>query len=104
MNLREYEAYCHSVLPKATFGFYGSGGTDMVTLRTNRAAFQRLRLRPRILRDVSVVDTSTTLLGRPVSCPIGLAPCCKPDRHLHAWLPLNSSLPSTTQLSSAHHH
>lgn len=77
MNVLEYEAFAHSVLPRSTFGFYGSGGNDMVTLRTNRAAYQRLRLRPRILRDVSTVTTATTLLGHRVSCPIGLAPCCE---------------------------
>lgn len=42
-----------------------------------RAAFERLRLRPRILRDVSKVDMSTTILGTPVSSPICIAPSGK---------------------------
>lgn len=40
----------------------------------NRSAYNRLRLRPRILRDVSKVDTSTYVLGEKVASPICIAP------------------------------
>ncbi|CAN0478351.1 unnamed protein product, partial [Hapterophycus canaliculatus] len=40
----------------------------------NRAAYNRLRLRPRILRDVSKVDTTTYVLGEKISSPICIAP------------------------------
>eukprot|EP00744_Colponema_vietnamica_P009106 GILI01012976.1.p1 GENE.GILI01012976.1~~GILI01012976.1.p1 ORF type:complete len:414 (-),score=101.21 GILI01012976.1:129-1193(-) len=46
----------------------------MQTLRENRAAFERLRLRPRVLVDVSKLDMSTTILGQRVSMPICVAP------------------------------
>ncbi|KAG0333625.1 Hydroxyacid oxidase 1 [Podila humilis] len=46
----------------------------MQTLKDNQDAYSRIRLRPRILRDVSKVDTSTTLLGHTVSSPICIAP------------------------------
>ncbi|CAN0522646.1 unnamed protein product, partial [Laminaria digitata] len=39
-----------------------------------RSAFNRLRLRPRILRDVSKVDMTTYVLGQKVSSPICIAP------------------------------
>ena len=74
MNVREFEAYAKATLPKNAFDYYASGANDMITLRENRAAFERLRLRPRILRDVSRVDTKTTVLGQPVAFPICLAP------------------------------
>uniref|UniRef100_A0A7S2V919 FMN hydroxy acid dehydrogenase domain-containing protein n=1 Tax=Fibrocapsa japonica TaxID=94617 RepID=A0A7S2V919_9STRA len=46
----------------------------MITLRENRAGYTRLRLRPRIMRDVSQTDSSTTVLGDKVSSPICVAP------------------------------
>lgn len=74
VNIREYEAYAKATLPKNAFDYYASGANDMITLRENRAAFERLRMRPRILRDVSEVDTATTILGEPVAYPICVAP------------------------------
>ncbi|XP_065302336.2 uncharacterized protein [Dermacentor albipictus] len=50
------------------------GAGDGQTLKENVEAFKRLRLRPRILVDVEKVNTTTTVLGRPVSFPVGLAP------------------------------
>ncbi|XP_075560426.1 uncharacterized protein LOC142592714 [Dermacentor variabilis] len=44
------------------------------TLGENIEAFKRLRFRPRILVDVEKVNTTTTLLGRAVSFPVGLSP------------------------------
>jgi (S)-2-hydroxy-acid oxidase len=46
----------------------------MITLRENRDAFARLRLLPRILIDVSKINTETTILGVKVSSPICIAP------------------------------
>merc|ERR1719329_2004233 len=46
----------------------------MITLRENRAAYSRLRLVPKILIDVSSVETKTTILGASVSSPIVIAP------------------------------
>ncbi len=45
-----------------------------MTLRENRAAFARLRLRPRVLVDCSTIDMSTSVLGIPISMPILVAP------------------------------
>lgn len=52
---------------------FGSAGTED-TERENAAAFGRLRLVPRMLRDVSSRDLSTTLLGLDLLAPVGLAP------------------------------
>jgi len=56
------------------WSYYRSGAEDEVTLRANRAAFERIRLRPRVLVDISATDTRTTVLGIPVSMPILVAP------------------------------
>ena len=56
------------------FGYVaGSAGTEG-TARANRAAFDRWRIVPRFLRDVSTRDLSTTALGTRFPAPIGLAP------------------------------
>ena len=73
-NVAEYERYAKEYLPKNAFGYYASGANDMITLRENREAFQRLRLLPKILVDVTKVDTHTTVLGERVSSPICVAP------------------------------
>eukprot|EP01038_Epipyxis_sp_PR26KG_P009045 gene9045-12195_t len=74
VNLAEYERYAKNVLPRNAHDYYASGANDMITLRENRAAYTRLRLLPRVLIDVSKIDTKTTILGCPVSSPICLAP------------------------------
>lgn len=74
VNVREYEKHAELMLSKNAFDYYASGANDMVTLRENRAAFNRLRLRPRILRDVSKTSLHTTVLGLDVSSPVCIAP------------------------------
>lgn len=62
-------------LPRSLFEFIDGGAADELTLRENRAAFDRIWLRPRALADVSTVDLGTTVFGRPISMPVMLAPC-----------------------------
>ena len=51
-------------LPRAVFDFFDGGAEDEVTLRDNQAAYPRARLVPKVLTDVSSIDTSTLLLGQ----------------------------------------
>ena len=54
---------------------YMAGGAETeTTLRRNRLAIDSIALRPRVLRDVSKVDTSASLFGRPMRIPVMLAP------------------------------
>jgi glycolate oxidase len=54
---------------------YLVGGAETeTTLRRNRLAIDSLAFRPRVLRDVSKVDTGSTLFGRPLRIPVMLAP------------------------------
>jgi 4-hydroxymandelate oxidase len=57
-----------------TYEYVASGAADENTLRWNREAYDRIRLRPRVLQDVASVDTSVSLLGRKLEFPILLAP------------------------------
>ena len=61
-------------LPRAIFDFFDGGAEDEVTLRGNRAAFERVRLLPRVLVDVSTVETVVDLFGKPSSLPLAIAP------------------------------
>jgi lactate 2-monooxygenase len=59
--------------PRAAAYIVGSAGTESTT-RANRAAFERHRIVPRVLRDVSKRDLSVSLFGRRHSAPLLLAP------------------------------
>ncbi len=74
INVFEYEELAASRMEATAWDYYRSGAGDEVTLHANRAAFERIRLRPRMLVDVSTLDTRTTVLGTPVSMPILVAP------------------------------
>ena len=54
---------------------YLIGATETeTTMRRNRLALDQIALRPRVLRDVSNIDGTSTLFGKPVRLPILLAP------------------------------
>ena len=67
------QAACRRV-PRAFFGYAEGGSYSGETLRVNRADLERIRLRQRVLVDVSERETATTILGDRVSLPIVLAP------------------------------
>ena len=61
-------------LPRGVFNYIDGGAEDEVTMRANCDAFRRWNFAPRVLRDMSRVDTSTSLLGRRLPFPLILAP------------------------------
>jgi L-lactate dehydrogenase (cytochrome) len=70
-------------LPAGVAGYLDGGGEDEWTLRRNRAAFGEVELVPRVLRNVSRVDMSTTVLGTHVPLPIVLSPVGAPRMFHH---------------------
>jgi 4-hydroxymandelate oxidase len=72
--LDDFEQDARRKLPAATYDFLAGGAADEITIRWNREAYDRLRLRPRALVDVSQIDTSVTLFGLRLPHPILLAP------------------------------
>ncbi|KAK2384004.1 Aldolase-type TIM barrel family protein [Trifolium repens] len=73
-NVNEYEAIAKEKLSKVIYDYYASGAEDQWTLKENRNAFSRILFRPRILRDVSKIDLTTTVLGFKISMPVMIAP------------------------------
>jgi L-lactate dehydrogenase (cytochrome) len=61
-------------LPHGVFDYIDGGAEDERSLANNVAAFGRYEFQPRILRDVSRLDTASSLFGRPVAMPLVLAP------------------------------
>ncbi|KAJ3292634.1 Hydroxyacid oxidase 1, partial [Blyttiomyces sp. JEL0837] len=61
-------------LPKNARDYYESGSEEEETLRDNVAAFSRIKMRPRVLKNVKEIDLSTTILGEKISMPICIAP------------------------------
>ncbi len=74
LNIDDFEKYALEHLSKPVRDYYRSGANDEQTLKENRNAFSRLRIRPRFLRDVNKRDLSTTILGNLVSMPICASP------------------------------
>lgn len=75
INLFEFEDVARARLPKAEYDYIAGGATDEISVDRNRRAFASWALRPRVLRDVSVLDLSTAVLGTKVKLPVLLAPC-----------------------------
>ncbi|GBF99384.1 aldolase-type TIM barrel family [Raphidocelis subcapitata] len=87
INLEEVEALAKGQMAKMAFDYYAAGAETETAVRDNRAAFGRYRLLPRIMRDVSQVDTSCEFLGRRISMPVLVAPMAMhglahPDKEL----------------------
>ena len=61
-------------LPRGVFDYIDGGAEDERSMRDNVDAFARHTFAPRVLRDVSDIDTSTSILGRPAPLPLILAP------------------------------
>ena len=73
-DLTRLEALAEERLPATSFGYVAGAAGSEATARANRAAFDRWRLVPRLLRDVSSIDTSVTVLGTLMPAPVALAP------------------------------
>jgi isopentenyl diphosphate isomerase/L-lactate dehydrogenase-like FMN-dependent dehydrogenase len=68
------EARAREVLDDGPFGYVAGGAGLEDTMRANRAAFERWRIVPRMLRNVKSRTTSTSVLGTPMPAPVLLAP------------------------------
>jgi isopentenyl diphosphate isomerase/L-lactate dehydrogenase-like FMN-dependent dehydrogenase len=75
INLFEFEQFAKERLPKEEYDYIAGGATDEISVDRNHRAFASWALRPRVLRDVSALDLSTTVLGTKVSLPVLIAPC-----------------------------
>jgi 4-hydroxymandelate oxidase len=75
INLFDFEVMAKDRLPKEEYDYIAGGATDEISVDRNRRAYESWALRPRVLRNVSTLDLSTTVLGTKVSLPVLIAPC-----------------------------
>ncbi|MBN9388897.1 MAG: alpha-hydroxy-acid oxidizing protein [Chloroflexi bacterium] len=61
-------------VPRAVFDYVDGAAEDETSLRRTRETFQKVEFVPQVLRDVSAVDPSTTILGKPSTLPLVFAP------------------------------
>eukprot|EP00878_Enallax_costatus_P004735 GHUV01004984.1.p1 GENE.GHUV01004984.1~~GHUV01004984.1.p1 ORF type:complete len:457 (+),score=118.12 GHUV01004984.1:151-1521(+) len=74
LNLEELEEMAKSKLTKMAYDYYAGGANTQQSVRDNRTSFANYRILPRILVDVSRVDTSCNMFGYKMSAPIIVAP------------------------------
>jgi L-lactate dehydrogenase (cytochrome) len=73
-NIDDLRGIAKRRLPAGVFDYIDGGAEDEIALANNCDAYRRIGMSPRVLRDVSSIDTSVSLLGRPTPLPLILAP------------------------------
>ncbi|HEU4922917.1 MAG TPA: alpha-hydroxy-acid oxidizing protein, partial [Burkholderiales bacterium] len=73
VNIEDLRVLAKRRLPRAIFDFFDGGAEDEVTLRENRAAFERVKLLPKVLVNVAEVDTTTPILGALSKLPLAIS-------------------------------
>ncbi|KIX01124.1 uncharacterized protein Z518_10190 [Rhinocladiella mackenziei CBS 650.93] len=74
IRVDDFEAVAERSLSPHGWAYYSSGADDEYSKQDARRAFRKLTLRPRILREVDMVDTRTTILGKSCSMPVYVSP------------------------------
>ncbi|MBI4203661.1 MAG: alpha-hydroxy-acid oxidizing protein [Betaproteobacteria bacterium] len=74
LNIDDLRRIAQRRLPRVAYEFLERGAEDEVTLAENRAAFERIRFKPRTLVDVSGRSRQVTLFGKTFGAPFGIAP------------------------------
>jgi 4-hydroxymandelate oxidase len=74
LNVADYETAARGALAKDVCDYYEGGALDEITLRENVAGWERLKLYYHVLAGVGPRELTTTVLGRPISMPIAIAP------------------------------
>jgi (S)-2-hydroxy-acid oxidase len=73
LTIEELRVLAAQRMDKQTRDYYNEGSDSGSTLAENISAYQKYRIRPRVLRDISVIDTSVNVFGQQISTPIGAA-------------------------------
>lgn len=84
VSLADFEKMASNCMSPMAWAYVASGADDEISCRENARAYSRIFLRPRVLRDVQLIDCSTTILGHRSSLPfytspVGLGKLVHPD-------------------------
>ncbi len=74
MTVKDLARIARRTTPRSVFDYVHGAAEDELSIARARRAFASVEFEPRVLHDVASVDTSTTILGRPASFPLIMAP------------------------------
>ncbi|OUM59277.1 hypothetical protein PIROE2DRAFT_15221, partial [Piromyces sp. E2] len=74
ISLDDFHNYSKKHLPKMVYEYYAHGANNNETIEQNLKSYLKYRIRPRVMRDVSQVDTSVEVFGHTLPIPVGIAP------------------------------
>lgn len=74
LTIAELEQHAEVRMDKQTRDYYNEGADSGSTLLENSQAYGKYRIRPRVLRDISLIDTSVSVFGSKSPIPLGIAP------------------------------
>lgn len=74
INSYDFEAVAEKTSSPKTWAFFSSAATDLISMKLNKEAFNRILFRPRVMRNNKDVDTTTTILGIKTKIPFFIAP------------------------------
>ena len=74
LTIAELERHAEVRMDKQTRDYYNEGADSGSTLLENSQAYGNYRIRPRVLRDISMIDTSVSVFGSKTPIPLGVAP------------------------------
>jgi 4-hydroxymandelate oxidase len=81
-EISDLERSARERLTEPVYAYYRQGAGDEISAGEAEQAWQRLRFRPRVLRDVTSVSTATRILGTSLPSPVAVAPTSL-QRHAH---------------------
>lgn len=74
LDMVALEALAAEQIGEMAYAYYSGGAEEETLIAENEVAWRRHRLHPKVLRDVSTISTSTTVLGDEVMLPVLVAP------------------------------
>lgn len=74
INSYDFEAVAEKTSSPKTWAFFSSAATDLISMKLNKEAFNRILFRPRVMRNNKDVDTTTMILGIKTKTPFFIAP------------------------------
>ena len=85
VNVFEFEDLARERLAKPVYDSIAGGAGDEISLKRNRAVYDSIMLRPRMLVDISQRNLSTTVLGQRIEFPVMIAPAGPPRSGPSGW-------------------
>ena len=74
ISTHDLEVVASKHLSRKTWAFYSSAATDLITRDANKSFYNRIWMKPRVMRNVNKVSTKTKILGQELDLPLFVSP------------------------------